>query len=208
MAMLEIWGRLTSLNVRKAVWAAQEVGVVFERVEAGGKFGVVDTPDYRRMNPNGLVPTLIDDGFRLWESNAIVRYLGAQYAFGSLYPEPLKQRFDAERWMDWQQTTLNPAGRDAFVELIRTPEAQRNRAAITASIAATEPLLSLLDDHLSRHPYMAGDRFTMADIPIGCEVHRWWGLPLSRPERPHIDRWYQTLQARPAAQGILDLELE
>src|SRR5688572_11495486 len=160
------------------------------------------------MNPNGLVPTLVDDSFRLWESNAIVRYLAAKYAPGSLYPETLPLRFNAERWMDWQQTTLNPAGRDAFVQLIRTPEAQRNRAAIAASVAATELLLSLIDDHLSRQPYMAGDRFTMADIPIGCEVHRWWGLPGTRPERPHIDRWYQTLQARPAAQGILDLELE
>jgi len=205
--MLEIWGRLSSLNVRKVVWTAQEVGVPFERVEAGGKYGVVDSPEYRRMNPNGLVPTLVDDDYRLWESNAIVRYLAAKYAPGSLYPEPLALRFDAERWMDWQQTTLNPAGRDAFVQLIRTAPERRDRGAIAASVAATEPLHALLDDHLSRHPFMAGDRFSIADIPIGTEVHRWFGLPLERPARPHLERWYKALLARPSTQGVLDIEL-
>lgn len=211
--MLEIWGRLSSLNVRKVVWTAQEVGVPFERIDAGGKYGVVDSPEYRRMNPNGLVPTLVDfgdseSGFRLWESNAIVRYLAAKYAPGSLYPEPLPLRFDAERWMDWQQTTLNPAGRDAFVQLIRTAPEQRNAAAIAESIAATEPLHALLDDHLSHQLFMAGDRFSIADIPIGTEVHRWFGLPRERPERPHLERWYKTLLARPSTLGVLDLTLE
>jgi glutathione S-transferase len=207
MAMLAIWGRLSSLNVRKVVWAAREVGVVFERIEAGGKFGVVDTPDYRRMNPNSLVPTLVEDGFELWESNAIVRYLGAKYAFGSLYPEALIARFDAERWMDWQQTTLNPAGREAFMQMFRTPEPERDPVAIAKSIAATEPLLALLDDHLSRRAYMTGERFTMADIPIATEVHRWWSLPRTRPARPHIERWYTDILARPATRGVLDIEM-
>jgi glutathione S-transferase len=207
MSMLEIWGRLSSLNVRKVVWAAQEVGAAFERIEAGGKFGVVDTPDYRRMNPNSLVPTLVDGEFELWESNTIIRYLAAKYALGKLYPEPLAQRFDAERWMDWQQTTLNPAGRDAFVQLIRIPEEKRDPAAIAKSVAATEPLLALLDDQLSRRPYIAGAHFTMADIPIACEIHRWWALPRARPARPHLERWYQGLLSRPATRGVLDVEL-
>jgi glutathione S-transferase len=207
MAMLEIWGRLSSLNVRKVVWAAQELGVAFERKEAGGKFGVVDTAEYRRMNPNGLVPTLIDDGFELWESNAIVRYLGAKHGLGHFYPESLRERFDAERWMDWQQTTLNPAGRAAFVQMIRTPEPQRDQAAVAASIAATEPLLAMLDEHLSRRAYMAADRFTMADIPIATEVHRWWALPRARPARPHLERWYEGVVARPATRGVLDFVL-
>jgi glutathione S-transferase len=206
--MLEIWGRLSSLNVRKVVWTAQEVGVPFERIEAGGRYGVVDTPEYRRMNPNGLVPTLVDDAYRLWESNAIVRYLAAKYSPGGLYPEPLPLRFDAERWMDWQQTTLNPAGRDAFVQFIRTAPAQRNEATIAASVAATEPLLALIDDHLSRQAFIAGDRFTIADIPIGVEVHRWFGLPRERPSRPHLERWFKMLLLRPATRGVLDLELE
>jgi len=225
--MLEIWGRSSSLNVRKVMWAAQEVGVPFERIDAGWNYGIVDTPEYRRMNPNGLVPTLIDRGgldrdaqspqagapdadngaFLLWESNAIVRYLAAKYSLGGLYPEPLRARFDAERWMDWQQTALNPAGRDAFVQLIRTSPERRDKAAIDASIAATEPLHTLLDDHLSRREFMAGERFTMADIPIGVEVHRWFGLPRERPARPHIERWYKTVLARPATEGVLDLEL-
>ncbi|AUX40448.1 uncharacterized protein SOCE26_018490 [Sorangium cellulosum] len=127
-------------------------------------------------NPNALVPTLEDGDFVLWESNVIVRYLCAKHAARGLYPEDLRTRFDAERWMDWQQTTLNGAGRDAFIQLVRTPAEKRNAQAIAASVAATEPLLTLLDTHLAERPYMAGERLTMADIPIACEMHRWWGL--------------------------------
>ena len=133
--MLQIWGRLSSINVRKVVWCAQELGVAFERTDAGGRFGVVQTPAYRALNPNALVPTIEDDDvaaarggapFRLWESNVIVRYLCARHASGSLYPEALATRFDAERWMDWQQTTLNPAGREAFIQWVRTPAERRD----------------------------------------------------------------------------------
>jgi glutathione S-transferase len=205
--MLKIWGRLSSLNVRKVVLAAQELGIPFERVDAGGSFGIVQTPAYLAKNPNALVPVIEDDQVQLWESNVIVRYLCARHAPDTLYPLPLPARFDAERWMDWQQTTLNPAGRTAFVQWIRTPADRRDAQQIAQSVAATEPLLGLLDQHLARQPFMAGDRITMADLPIACEVHRWVGLPQPRTERPHLDRWYAAMQARPSARGVLDLAL-
>jgi glutathione S-transferase len=215
---LQIWGRLSSINVRKVVWCAQELGLAHRRTDAGGRFGIVQTPAYRAFNPNALVPLIEDDDmtgtgarFHLWESNVIVRYLCARHASGSLYPEPLPARFDAERWMDWQQTTLNPAGREAFIQWVRTPADQRNAAASTRSAAATELLLGLLDTHLATHEYVCGARLTMADIPIGCELHRWFGLPAdaySRPAWPHLERYFQALRQRPAARGVLDLPLE
>ena len=205
--MLKIWGRKNSSNVRKALWCAEELGLAYEALDAGGAFGVVDTPQYRALNPNGRIPMIEDDGFVLWESNAIVRYLCARHSAGKLYPEELPARFVAEQWMDWQQTTLNPAGRDAFIQWIRTPFAQRNSALIAASVAATEPLLDLLEQHLARSPFMAGEHFTMADIPIGCEMHRWWGLPQERPARPALERWYRTVSTRPGARGVLDQPL-
>jgi glutathione S-transferase len=208
--MLRLWGRLSSINVRKAEWAARETAVAFERIDAGGRFGALDRDEYAALNPNRLVPALQDGEFTLWESNVIVRYLCARYAPGRLYPLDLERRFGAERWMDWQQTRLNPAGRGAFMQLIRTPPAQRTPAVIEASRAATEPLLALLDRHLASARFMAGDEFTMADIPIGCELHRWLGLPLSRvdlPHLPHLQRWYAELRARPAA-TVLALALE
>lgn len=203
--MLKIWGRLSSLNVRKVVLAAQELGIPFERVDAGGSFGVVRTPDYLAKNPNALIPLVEDDQVQLWESNVIVRYLCARHAPDTLYPLALPRRFDAERWMDWQQTTLNPAGRPAFIQWIRTPADRRDPQIIAQSVAATEPLLELLDQHLSRQSFVAGDRLTMADLPIACELHRWIGLPQPRTERPHLDRWYAALLARPSSRGVLDL---
>ncbi|AVS96977.1 glutathione S-transferase [Paracidovorax citrulli] len=205
--MLRLWGRTSSINVRKVVWAAQELSLELQRTDAGGQFGLVREAQFLSLNPNGLVPLIEDEGTTLWESNTIVRYLCARHAPGDLYPEDLPTRFLAEQWMDWQQTTLNPAGRDAFLQWIRTPAAQRDPEAIARSVAATEPLMELLDAHLARHAYLAGDRFTMADIPVGCEIHRWWGLPQERPARPHLERWFSALRARSGALGVLDQPL-
>jgi len=163
------------------------------------------------------VPTIEDDQeagggrLRLWESNVIVRYLCARHSAGDLYPEPLAARFDAERWMDWQQTTLNPAGREAFMQWVRTSSERRDAAAAARSVQATEPLLALLEGHLAARAWMRGDRFTMADIPIGCELHRWFGLPgdlYARPTWRNLERYFAALRDRPAARGILDLPLE
>jgi glutathione S-transferase len=205
--MPTIWGRLSSINVRKVVLAAQELGLAFERIDAGGAFGIVDNPDYVAENPNAMVPLLEDDQVTLWESNVIVRYLCARHAPDALYPIALAPRFDAERWMDWQQTTLNPAGRHAFIQWIRTEPARRDHDAIAQSVAATEPLLALLDRHLARQPFMIGDHLTMADFPIACEVHRWFELPQPRPAWPHLERWYAALCARPSSRGVLDVPL-
>ncbi|WP_439521009.1 glutathione S-transferase family protein [Hydrogenophaga sp.] len=203
--MLHLWGRLSSINVRKVVLCAQVLGLDLPRSDAGMAFGVVNTPDYLARNPNGLVPLLQDGDFTLWESNAIVRYLCARE--DRLYPSDLKARFNAERWMDWQQTTLNRASGPAFVQWIRTPVERRDAQAIAQSVAATEPLFSRLDAHLAHQPFMAGEALSMADIPIACEVHRWWGLPQPRPAWPHLERWYAHWLALPASRGVLDLPL-
>ena len=209
--MLHLWGRLSSINVRKVVWAAQELGLEFQRTEAGGQYGVVLTPDFMAQNPNSLVPLMEDEGFTLWESNVIVRYLCAKHSDGKLYPATLNGRFDAERWMDWQQTTLNPAGRDAFIQWVRTPAERRNEAAARRSVQATETLFAMLDAHLATRAFMCGESFTMADIPIGCELHRWFGLPAdryTRPAWPSLERYFAALRDRPAAGGVLDLPVE
>lgn len=205
--MLRLWGRTSSINVRKVIWTAQELDLTLQRTDAGGQFGLVREAEYLDQNPNGLVPLIEDDGFRLWESNAIVRYLCARYAHGGLYPDELQARFIAEQWMDWQQTTFNPAGRDAFVQLIRTPATDRDDARIAHSVNTTVPLLAMLEAHLGKHAFMVGDQFSMADIPVGCEIHRWLGLPMQHPSMPNIERWFHALRERSGARGVLDQPL-
>jgi glutathione S-transferase len=207
--VLRIWGRLSSINVRKVVLCAQVLELGFERIDAGLQFGIVNTTPYKEKNPNAMVPLLEDGNFTLWESNVIVRYLCARHGPPTQrwYPTDLRQRFNAERWMDWQQTELNRASGPAFRQWIRTVPEERNPTVIAASVAATEPLFELLDRHLAAQPFMAGDHWSMADIPIACEVHRWWGLPQPRPPWPNLERWYAQWLAHPASRGVLDLPL-
>lgn len=201
--MLTLWGRLNSLNVQKAAFALEETGVPYRRIDAGMAFGVVDTPDFRSKNPNGLIPLLEDGDFTLWESNVIVRYVAAAYGAGTLYPADLKQRAEADRWMDWQQTTLNMALGPAFLQLIRTPADKRDAAVIAASAAATDTLMALLDGVLATRTHIAGDAFTMGDIPIAVIVHRWLNIPVTRSRYPVLEAYYQRIMTRPAARACL-----
>jgi glutathione S-transferase len=204
---LRIWGRLSSINVQKVVWTARELELPFERIDAGGAYGGNRTPEYLRMNPNGKIPVIDDDGFVLWESNAIVRYLAATHGTGTLWPADLRARADADRWMDWQATELTPAMRDAFMQLIRTAPESRSPALIDASNQATEALMAILDAHVGSRRFLCGDSFTVADIAVGTVVHRWFGLPQPHAPRPNVERWYRQLMTRPAAAGVLTLPI-
>lgn len=194
--MLRIWGRRNSINVQKVLWCCEELNIPYRRVDLGGPFGGNREPEYLRLNPNGLVPTIADDGFVLWESNAIVRYLAAKHGMGSLCPEGLAHRADADRWMDWQMGTLWASLRPAFIGLVRTPREGRDQAAITAAISKTAENLAILDAHLAGHDYVAGPAFTMADIPLGVTAYRWFGLDIERPPMDDLGAWYERLCAR------------
>ena len=205
--MLKIWGRLTSVNVQKVVWCADELGLDYERIEAGGKYGIVNTPEYLAMNPNALVPVIEHDGFVLWESNAIVRYLAARYGEGTLWPADLHVRADADRWMDWHTVSLNPGIGPAFIQLIRTAPEKRDAAVIENARIEVEKKLGILDAQLATREYVAGSAFTMGDIPVACSVDRWYKLPLARESHPHVERWYASLRARKAAAQVVTLAL-
>jgi glutathione S-transferase len=200
---LRIWGRISSVNVQKVVWCADELGLAYERVDAGGAFGVNDTPEYLAKNPNGLVPVIEDAGFVLYESNAIVRYLAAKHAVASHWPTDLEKRADIDRWMEWQSTGYTPAMLVAFWQLCRTPEDKRDMKAVAASLEKAEKFSAVLDAHLAKREFVAGNAFSPADICVGCAAHRWLGLPAARKPRPNIERWYAALKARPAALQVL-----
>lgn len=204
--MLKLWGRTNSVNVKKALWCLEELGLPYERVDAGGQFGVVNTPEYKKMNPNSRVPTLEEDGFVLWESHSIVRYLCAKHSMGKLCPSDLRVRADAERWMDWA-FTFQSAMRDVFWGLIRTPPEKRDPKAIEKGIQASHELAAMLDGVLAGRPYVAGEQFTMGDIPIGCEVQRYLRVPIERPSWPKLEAWFERLRQRPPFAKHVDIPL-
>jgi glutathione S-transferase len=205
--MLRILGRISSINVQKVVWCCDEIGLEYERVDVGGKFGGNDTPEYLAKNPSGLVPTLEEDGFVLPESNAIVRYLAARHSAGKLWPEDPHERAQVDRWMEWLSTSFVPAQRDAFWELIRVAPEKRNAATIEASRVKSEKCAAILDKQLAGRRFIAGERFTAADIVIGCGVHRWLNLPLERAARPNLQRYYGELKSRPGGKQVISQAL-
>ena len=198
-----VWGRATSSNVMKVLWGLGEMALPFERIDAGGAFGKTATPGYRAMNPTGLVPTLQEDDFTLWESNAILRYLANAMRPRQLWPPEPQARADVDRWMDAQQTLLNRPMSAVFWGLVRTPPEQRDLKAIATAIDETTMVWRLIDTALQRNGYIAGADFTLCDIPWGVHAHRWFGmdyLGLTRPEMPALRSWYDRLCKRPAYQ--------
>ncbi len=198
-----VWGRATSSNVMKVLWGLGELSLPFDRLDVGGSFGKTDTPEYRAMNPTGLVPTLQEGDFTLWESNAVLRYLCNAYAPGcALWPQAPRERANIDRWMDAQQTVLNRPMGVVFWGLIRSPD-QRDPAAIAQGVADAAKAYGMIEPHLAKHAYIAGPDFTLADIPWGVHAHRWFNMDFERPPLPHLRAWYDRLCERPAYQQYI-----
>ena len=198
--MRQLLGRANSSNVMKVVWLLEEMGLPYERHDVGGAFGGTDTPEYRVLNPNGVVPTLVEDEFVLWESNAILRYLAvAHEAGGPFWPGDLHARANVDRWMDWLQTTLGPQMTPVFWGLVRFAPEQRDWPTINKAAARLSELYGMLDHVLAETDFVGGASLTLCDISIGVHVHRWFSFEgIDRPDQPHLRAWYDRLLARPA----------
>jgi glutathione S-transferase len=197
-SMLKIWGRNTSSNVQKAMFAVGELGLAYERIDVGGAFGMNREPAYLAMNPNGLVPTLDEDGFLLWESNSIIRYLATKFGAGTLEPADLRTRALASKWMDWQLSVFGPAITPVFWGMIRTPAGQRDHKAIDDGRVKSTAAVKILDDQFAKTPYAAGDAFSMGDIPIAIMSYRYRELMPERPAFKNFERWYAAIAGRKA----------
>jgi glutathione S-transferase len=201
--VLKIWGRTNSINVQKVLWCCGELGLQYDRIDAGNKFGVTKTPEYRALNPNRLVPTIEDGDFQLCESNVIVRYLAQKGEHDRLCSADIRTRFDAERWMDWQATVFWPALRPLFIQLIRTPPANRDATVISRAESLSLAAAQILDARLSDRTFLAGESFSMGDIPAATTVHRWYALDIHHPELPNLYRWYQLIKQRPPFRAVV-----
>jgi glutathione S-transferase len=205
--MLKIWGNADSINVQKVLWCCEEIGLAYERIDAGRHYGVVNTAEFRRLNPNGLVPTIDDDGFVVWESGSVLRYLAARHASGSLWPEDARARADVDRWIDWSNSTLWPAMVPIFRAFLRTPEHERDDNLVEAARRETLDAMHILDAQLEGRAFVGGERFTMGDIALGCAVWRWMTLPIERDDLPQVQRWFDALSKREAYRKVVMLPL-
>jgi glutathione S-transferase len=197
--MLKVFGRSSSFNVQKAMWLVDELALAHVHIPAGGGFGGLDAPEFLAMNPHGRVPVIDDDGVVVWESHAILRYLGARYGGGRFWSDDPAERSRVDGWMDWAQTALQPDFLiGVFWGFYRTPEPQRNSPAIRASVARCAQHFQLLDRILADRPFLCGAELTLADIPAGTALYRYFELDIERPVVPNVEAWYRRLQTRPA----------
>lgn len=196
--MLKVWGRSNSTNVKKVLWTAGELGLEYEFIQTGGSFGGNREPDYLERNPNGLVPTIDDDGFILWESNTIVRYLAARAGNVALWIEDPKGRASAEKWMDWAASTIPGNFFNIMMHGVRLPHAERNTDILQKAVAAMATSLAIPDKVLAQQPWLSGDAFGIGDIPLAAYAYVWFSLALDRPALPHLEEWYERIKTRPA----------
>jgi glutathione S-transferase len=216
--MLRLWGRKTSINVQKVLWCLAELGLKegkdFERIDAGLHFGKNNTPEFLKMNPNGLVPLLEDGDLALWESNTIMRYLVSQYDKNERFPKGVSAKYGSEKMMDWQLSTLWPSLRISFLGLTRTPEKDRDYDAIYKGYQATNQTLGLLDNMLASQDYCSGNQFNIGDIVVALVVHRWVLLNDNFPDKTgpraelkNIERWLKQLRSETCFGEFADKEL-
>jgi glutathione S-transferase len=202
---LTIWGRANSVNVQKVLWCAEELGLRYQRIDAGMAFGRNTEPDYLAMNPNGRVPTLVDGDFVLWESNSIMRYFALVHGQGSpIYPASPQRRAAVDRWLDWTLSTLQPVDRPVFWALVRTPPEKRDMIAIQKDADAEAAVWRIPDAQLANRQFIEGDQFTLADIALGAYARRWFGVEgISKPRLPNLERWFAQFSARAGFQKFL-----
>lgn len=206
--MLTVYGRANSMNVQKVMWLAAELDLAVRRVDIGGAFGGNDQPEYLAMNPNGLIPTLTDDDFTLWESQAILRYLGSCYdADHDWWPADLKRQALANQWLDWYLTSIHAPATVIFIGLIRQRPEQRDNEKISRAIRTVTDRWILFDQYLANTLYVAGDHPTLGDMPLAISAYRWYSMGIERPELLHLADWYTRLSARPAFQQHVMLPL-
>jgi glutathione S-transferase len=198
--MLTIYGRATSSNVQAVMWTVGELGLAHERLDYGHVHGGLDTPAFRAMNPHGLIPVLVDgDGPPIWESAAIVRYLGARYGSEPFWPADPLARSQADMWAEWGKTTLARSFTEpVFWAVVRTPAAKRDGAALARALKRLEAVLDRLEARLDASPFVGGRSFSFADILVGHVLYRYFDIDIPRPPRPALERYYAALSVRPA----------
>jgi glutathione S-transferase len=198
--MLKVWGRKTSSNVQALMWCIGELGLDYERIDVGHRFGGLDTDAFIKLNPNRTIPVLQDgEGEPLWETGCILRYLASRYGKGTFWPDDLLARTGVDQWAEWSK--LNVTLRftvPVFWRVVRTAEANRDPQAIRLAVHELEDMLQIAETRLLRQEFLAGDDFSLADIQFGHCLYRYYDIDIERIELPALASYYDRLTRRPA----------
>lgn len=205
--MLKIWGRATSSNVQKVLWCCAELGIEYDRTDWGGPFGGNRDPEYLKLNPNGLVPTVIDGDLVMWESNTICRYLCATRSGDRLYPRDPAGRTHVERWMDWQLAVIGPPMSVLLNQLVRARPEERDAAVAEAARRRALTGWTIIDDELAGKPYLGGSDLSLAEIVLGTQVYRWFTFPIERPALANLHAWYERMRQRPGFKSHIEIAI-
>lgn len=197
--MITVWGRPTSSNVQLVMWATAELGLEPHRIDVGGAFGGTDTAAFKAMNPNGLIPVMEDKDVVVFESAAILRYLAAKYGDASFWPDDPGKRAVLDSWAEWTKTTLCPVLiYQVFWTLVRTPSAERDLTALEQQVQKLGELMQLATNQIGENEFLCGNTLSFADIMFGHTLFRYYTLPISRPDLPILQAYYERISSREA----------
>ena len=194
--MLEIWGRKNANQVIQVLWTLAELELDYQRHSIGTRNGDLETEEYKSLNPNSKIPTIRDNGFVMWESHAIIRYLARQYGLGTLYPDDPQKAAMSDQWMTWSTDSFMGTFFPVFWQLVRTEESERDYKKIAEMAKQSSEILQILEDHLVKNNFVAGEQFSYGDIPLGVLIHKYFVLDIERPSLPGIEAWYKRLSLR------------
>ena len=194
--MLEIWGRKNANQVIQVLWTLAELELDYQRHSIGTRNGDLETEEYKSLNPNSKIPTIRDNGFVMWESHAIIRYLARQYGLGTLYPDDPQKAAMSDQWMTWSTDSFMGTFFPVFWQLVRTEESERDYKKIAEMAKQSSEILQILENHLVKNNFVAGEQFTYGDIPLGVLIHKYFVLDIERPSLPGIEAWYERLSLR------------
>jgi len=203
VSKITIWGRRSSVNVQSVLWCLEELGLGYDRIDAGFTYGLVNTDEFRQMNPNGKVPVVIDgDSAPIFEAGAILRYLATQYGTAPFWPESPAERAMVDKWAEWAKINFASMFISAvFWPLVRIAPSKRDFEAIDAALKSVEAELAIADAALAKTRYLVGDAFSLADIQLGHCLYRYYDIEVTRADLPNLAAYYHRLQTRPAFAG-------
>ena len=199
--MLTVYGRQSSANVQKVHWILAEGNIEFNSINIGGKYGGHTSQEFIKLNPNSTIPVLKDNDFIIYESNSIIRYISEK--FNLFKSENSKEKALINQWIDWSSLVFGLQCATYTAHNMLLPVEERNPSIASETKVKILKSFEILDNQLGKNTFIINEKLSLADIPIGCWLHRCVILDLNFSQFKSLENWYKKLKESNAYQSAV-----